>query len=106
MPLAATDAIPDKPSAQLEVVLTWMRALSSADPSAAEILGTTLTEDHTYHFLPRSLGYPARNKAQFLAYARKVPLSLFKNPQVRCCSKMNVFDDCNVNEIFSSIFTK
>ena len=106
MPLAATDAIPDNPSAQLQVVLTWMKALSSADPSAVELLGTTLTEDHTYHFLPRSLGYPARNKAQFLAYARKVPLSLFKNPQVRYCCKMNIFDDCNVNEIFSSTFIK
>ncbi|KAK7685626.1 hypothetical protein QCA50_010396 [Cerrena zonata] len=82
MPLAPSDAIPANPSPQLQVVLTWMRALSSANPDAAELLATTLTEDHTYHFLPRSLGYPSRNKEQFLAYARKVPLSLFRNPQL------------------------
>lgn len=87
MPLAPSDAIPANPSPQLQVVLKWMKALSSADPSAADVLASTLTEDHTYHFLPRSLGYPIRNKEQFLAYARKVPLSLVRNPQVRnlCC---------------------
>ncbi|CAL1714274.1 unnamed protein product [Somion occarium] len=82
MPLASSDAIPANPSPQLKVALTWMRALSSADPSSTELLATTLTEDYTYAFLPRSLGYPVRNKEQFLAYARKVPFSLFRDPQL------------------------
>lgn len=82
MPLAPSDAIPANPSPQLKVALTWMRALSSTDPSSTELLATTLTEDYTYTFLPRSLGYPVRNKEQFLAYARKVPLSLFRDLQL------------------------
>lgn len=76
------------PSTQLQVVLTFLRAMTSEDTSATEILATTLTEDYTYTFLPQSLGYPVRNKERFLAYARKTPLALFRNLQVRGVGSM------------------
>ena len=67
--VALAGAIPPEPSRQLEVVLTWLDALTAKDISGVE---AATFEDYVHEILPKSLGYETQTKKKYLEYLRSV----------------------------------
>ena len=77
--VALAGAIPLEPSRQLEVVLTWLDALTAKDISGVE---AATFEDYVHEILPKSLGYETQPKKKYLEYLRSV-FPLFRDFHVR-----------------------
>ncbi|CAL1717448.1 unnamed protein product [Somion occarium] len=70
-----TGAIPANPSPEVKLIIAWMTALCDGD---FDKLATLVTEDFVHYVHPSSLGFPKRNKTEWLQF-NKDGFDIFKN---------------------------
>lgn len=83
MPLVPSSLIPKNPSGQLQAVLKWAEAMSTAD---FDVLDTVVADNFVHAAIPANLKIPVLNgKQEFIQHYRAV-LPMFTKFEVRVLS--------------------